>query len=212
MTLPQGTESRFAGALSLSKQARKLAHVCCFAFALALGHGCTHQVAFHPVEVPDLGGKSSRSVSLHIADSVRAGKHSFRSWGSGIANSWQVAYGERVEEYARAYLGAVFSQLRDASSADDRGESDWLIRIGEVDYNVEDQAAHIALSAQAVDKNGSVVVRRKYSSKGWSGQGAIRGGGGAFAQKAVTRSSTNEALDEIFRSFVTDLRNAGITR
>jgi len=72
---------------------------------------------------------------------------------------------------------------------------------------VKNQAAHVTIDVEAKGERNSTILSQQYSARGWSGSGAVFGGG-AFAQKGVTRSSTDQALKEIFLKLVDDLRTA----
>lgn len=167
---------------------------------------CTHVVGFHPVKPPEeVDGRTAASVRLYMAPDVRNATHSFRSFGSGIANKWVVDYGARLHEYAVTYLPAAFTDFRELDAPAEPVGREILLTIKNVEYVVQGQAAHISLDAEAVDARGSKLLTKHYSTRGWSGAGAVLGGG-AFAQKGVTRSSTDQALKEIFLGMIEDLR------
>jgi len=163
-----------------------------------------YTVGFHPVPPPALPDRIPVGVSLHVPEEVAQATYSFRAFGSGIANRWTVPYGARLQEFARAFLCAAASSCRDATSPDDVGENELLVRIERADYRVEGQAAHVRMRVDAVDGSGSAVLGKEYATRGLGGLGSVALGG-AFVQKSVTRSSTDAAFREIFVALVGDL-------
>jgi hypothetical protein len=169
---------------------------------------CTHVVGFHPVQKPpEIDSKTDASVSLYMKPELAGATHSFRAAGSGIANKWVVPYGARVREFAVEYLSAAFSDFKELSAPAKGSGSNADVEVTSVDYAVKGQAAHVAIDIQAIGATGEKILAEQYSTRGRSGHGVVFAGG-AFAQKGATRSSTDQALREIFLKFVEDLRAA----
>jgi hypothetical protein len=143
-------------------------------------------------------------VSLYAPAHVRDASHSFRAFSSGIANRWTVPYGARLVEFARTFLCASASGCRDASSPEDVEGEEVLVRLQGADYRVQGQAAHVTVRIDVVDATGSELLKKGYTARGGSGMSSVVWGG-VFAQKEVTRSSTDEALREVFTAVVSDL-------
>ena len=87
------------------------------------------------------------------------------------------------------------------------GRVEVLLTIKNVEYVVGGQAAHVSMDVEATDASGAAILTKHYSTRGWSGSGVVFAAG-AFAQKGVTRSSTDQALKEIFLTLIEDLRSA----
>ncbi len=170
--------------------------------------GCTHVVGFHPVKTPsEIDAKTGVGIRLYMAPELKSATHSFRAFGSGIANTWVVDYGARVHEFAVTYLPAAFEDFQEVDSPIEPKATEVLLTIVNVEYVVKGQAAHITMDVEATNASGTKILTQQYATRGWSGSGAVLGGG-AFAQKGVTRSSTDQALKEIFLTLIGDLLNA----
>lgn len=124
---------------------------------------------------------------------------------SGIANKWVVDYGARAHEFAVAYLSAAFRDFEEVSRPGT--DADANLEIEHLHYTVSGQAAHVTMDVEVVDKGGAKLLSEHYDTRGWRGTGAVFVGG-AFAQKGVTRSSTDQAFKEIFLKLIDDLRAA----
>lgn len=175
-----------------------------FALVTASGLGC-HTVGFNPVETPST--TVSANISLYCPTEIREATYSFRAFSSGIANRWTVPYGSRLVEFARAFLCTPSRPCRDAQTPDDINGSDILVRINGAEYSVANQAAHVRISIEVVDAAARRVLAKDYGATGPSTTGLVMGGG-AFTQKAGTRSSTDEAFQAVFVQFVADLDSA----
>lgn len=183
----------------------RLAVACAASFLL---FGCTHVVGFHPVKVPSkVQPKTAASVRLYMAPEIESATYSFRAARAGRANKWVVRYGARVHDFAVAYLGAAFTDFQEVSSPQVPAGPDVLVTIDNVDYYMSGQAAHVQMDVEVRDASGRVILSKHYATRGWSGYGVVLIGR-AWAEKGVTRSSTDEALKEIFSSLVKDLRGA----
>ena len=168
--------------------------------------GCVHQVGFHPVKpAAEISSQTQASVSLYIAPGIVSSVYSFRAAGSGLANKWVVDYGTRVRDYAVQYLSDAFGPINEVDGP--ASDSQANVSISEVTFSIRGQAANVTMSASATNEVGEQLLSERYQARGWSGAGAVFGGG-AFAQKGVTRSSTDQALKEIFLKLVDDLRMA----
>jgi len=164
-------------------------------------------VSFHPLPEPYMGEPIDASASLYVPEEISEATHSFRAFGSGIANRWTVLYGARLSDFAMQTLDAAFRDLRLAPSPEPSGGSDVFVRLVSASYDVSGQAALAGLELEAFDAAGAPILAERYDARGSAGFGAVTGGG-AFAQKGVVRSSTDEALRVIFGNLVTDLRTA----
>jgi len=168
--------------------------------------GCSHTVGFHPLTQapPELeASKTAASVRLYMSPELQAASNTFRA----VLNSWTIVYGERTHEFAVTYLEAAFTDFQEVMSPEKPDAPAVLVKIQSVEYLMEDQAAHIKVVVEASDGAGTSLLTKEYRADGWSGIGASMGGG-PFAQKGITRSSTDQALKEIFLNVVRDLRRA----
>ena len=177
-----------------------------FALVLVSAFGCAHTVGWDPIQYEKpLAREPEGKVSLYMAEGLKSAEHSFRAFGSGIANKWVVPYGERVHQFAESYLSETFRDYSEVKSPQvSRGT---LVNITAVKYTVSGQAARVTVSVEARDAAGKPLLSRSYSAEGPSGAGTILTGG-AFAQQGMIRRSTNRALHEIFQQLTADLRNA----
>jgi hypothetical protein len=171
---------------------------------LTLGlSACTHEVGFDAPELPEpLAGKSQARVSLFMPVELSEAQY---SPGSGIGDTWVVKYGERVREVASSYLSASFETFDEINRQPPNPRRELDIRIANLTYAIEDQAAKIGLQVEVTDLRGEIVLSKRYAAEGESGTAKIVFAG-RFGQKSATRKSTNQALDHIFLELVTDLR------
>jgi hypothetical protein len=177
------------------------------AFSLLLGlPACTHNVGFHPLQPPEeIVHKTDASVKLYMRPIIVEASHSFRSALSGIANKWVVDYGARAHEYAVQYLSAAFTDFEEV--AEPGSGADANLEIEHLYYTISGHAAHVTMDVEATDATGNELMSEHYQTRGWRGTGVVFLGG-AFAQKGVTRSTTDQAFREIFLQLVADLRSA----
>ncbi len=184
-------------------------HRIAFAIALLAVPGlsaCTHVVNFHPVKPPEeVVTQSDASVKLYMRPELIQSSHSFRSALSGIANKWVVNYGARAHEFAVKYLSAAFRDFEEVSEPGTGADAN--LEIEHLHYTVSGQAAHVTMDVEAMDATAAQLLSQHYAARGWRGTGVIFAGG-AFAQKGVTRSSTDQAFKEIFLKLIDDLRAA----
>ena len=166
--------------------------------------GC-HTVGFHPVDRPEVDSTIPARVGLYVEPEITGATYSFRSWASGIANRWTVPYGARLREYSVAYLAAAFQGFSELRTLEMVFDGDALVYIDRADYSVAAQAAHLTIGVEVRDGSGNELFRRDYSSRGWSGTGVVFAGG-VFAQKGVTRSSTNDVMKSVLLELIDDLR------
>ena len=182
---------------------RTLRRTVCAAFAF-LVVGCTHTVGFHPLPgaPPELtAGKTAAAVRLFMPVELQNATRSIRAQ----LNNWIVGYGARTHHFATTYLEAAFTDFQEVSSAAAPPTPGFLVNIQQVEYNVEDQAAHITMVVEVSDGSGANLLTKQYRADGWSGIGAAMGGG-VFAEKGIIRSSTDQALKEMFLTLIRDLR------
>ncbi|MEE8367599.1 MAG: hypothetical protein V3S30_04720 [Thermoanaerobaculia bacterium] len=177
------------------------------ALSLLLGlPACTHNVTFHPVKLPEENiRQTDESVKFYMRPELVEASHSFRSFLSGIANKWVVDYGARAHEFAVQYLSAAFTEFEEV--AEPGSGADANLEIEHLHYTVSGQAAHVTMDVTAKDSTGSELMSEHYQTRGWAGSGVLLATG-AFGQKGVTRSSTDQAFKEIFLKLIDDLRAA----
>jgi hypothetical protein len=177
------------------------------ALSLLLGlPACTHNVGFDPLQPPEeIVHKTDASVKLYMRPLIVEASHSFRSAMSGIANKWVVDYGARAHEYAVQYLSAAFTDFEEV--AEPGSGADANLEIEHLYYTISGHAAHVTMDVDATDATGNELMSQHYQTRGWRGTGVVFLGG-VFAQKGVTRSTTDQAFREIFLQLVTDLRSA----
>ena len=177
------------------------------ALSLLLGlPACTHNVGFDPLQPPEeIVHKTDASVKLYMRPLIVEASHSFRSAMSGIANKWVVDYGARAHEYAVQYLSAAFTDFEEV--AEPGSGADANLEIEHLYYTISGHAAHVTMDVEATDATGNELMSQHYQTRGWRGAGVVFLGG-VFAQKGVTRSTTDQAFREIFLQLVADLRSA----
>ncbi|MCH7644783.1 MAG: hypothetical protein IH974_08095 [Myxococcales bacterium] len=177
------------------------------ALSLLLGlPACTHNVTFHPVQPPAENiRQTDESVKLYMRPELVEASHSFRSALSGIANKWVVDYGARAHEFAVQYLSAAFTDFEEV--AEPGTGADANLEIEHLYYTVSGHAAHVTMDVTANDATGSELMSEHYQTRGWRGTGVVLLTG-AFGQKGVIRSSTDQAFKEIFLKIIDDLRAA----
>ena len=165
--------------------------------------GC-HTVGFYPVEVPPVAQPVQSSVGVQVSPEIASATYRFRSWMSGIANRWTVPYGPRSKEFAIKFLCAAFERCVESDGAGSKGSADTWVELTRVDYRVERHAAHMLIHARAIRGGSELLIDRDYQATGPSQMGAVFWGG-VFAEKAIIRSSTDDALRQIFSALVEDL-------
>ena len=184
-------------------------HRIAFAIALLAVPGlsaCTHVVNFKPVKPPEeVVTQSDASVKLYMRPELIQSSHSFRSMLSGIANKWAVNYGARAHEFAVEYLSAAFRDFEEVSEPGTGADAN--LEIKHLHYTVSGQAAHVTMDVEATDATAAKLLSEHYATRGWRGTGVVFVGG-VFAQKGVTRSSSDQAFKEIFLKLIDDLRAA----
>ena len=126
-----------------------------------------------------------------------------RAVSSGIANRWDVPVGKVTHDYAVSYLKGGFSGLTDLESLDKAESYDAVIKITDINYYMQGQAAHSDITIVALDRSGKKLVDKKYHADGPSGYGRVFAGG-AFAQKSAIRQSTHVVMENIFKEFMAD--------
>ena len=168
--------------------------------------GC-YTVGFDPVADPQFAEPPiPGSATLEADPTLSEASYSFRAFGSGIANKWTVPYGQQIVAYAQTYLASAFERFDEGGGASPSADN-VAVQLGAVDYTIENQTAIVSLDVTAKESSGRELVNKTYSARGDSGGGMVFLGG-AFAQKAATRNTTNQALTQIFDRLVDDLRDA----
>lgn len=165
--------------------------------------GCVHHVDFKTPEQYQHSSPLPLNVGFYMDKALLGQMYSSRSVGSGIANRWDVPVGRVTHDYAVSYLKGGFSGFTDLDSLDNAKVYDAIIRVTEINYHMQGQAAHSDITIAAYDRSGRRLVDKKYHSDGPSGFGRVFAGG-AFAQKSAIRQSTHVVMEKIFKDFMAD--------
>jgi len=167
--------------------------------------GCTYNVAFKKPDDFQYAEKIPIDVLFAMDQNARDLKYEGRAWSSGIANTWVVPVGETAHEYAISYLSGAFRSFKEIDPATKSSPAGFLIRLDEITYRMEGQAAHSTISASVVSPAAKEVLNKKYSEDGPSGFGRVLAAG-AFAQKSAIRQSTHVVFGNTFKKLVEDIR------
>jgi hypothetical protein len=168
--------------------------------------GCTHDVAFKKPDTFAYTEKVPLDVVFFMKKELREKTFEGRAWSSGIANKWVVPVGDAAHEYAVAYLSEAFQSFREVDSDSSIPQGNFLIRIDDIRYWMEGQAAHSAMWASVTSSAKAEVLKKEYSADGPSGYGRVLAAG-AFAQKSAIRQSTHVVFENIFKRLVDDIRD-----
>lgn len=170
-----------------------------------LAAGCAHQVAFQQPDTYQYSSAVPLKAAFYMDSSLKAKVYSSRSVMTGVANRWDTPVGDAVHKYATAYLKDGFADFSEIDTLSDQPDYDILIRITDIDYYMEGQAAHSNIRFAVESAGGSELFNNEYHADGPSGAGrAIMGG--AFAQKSAIRQSTHVVMETIFKNFMDDVR------
>lgn len=124
---------------------------------------------------------------------------------SGIANRWDVPIGDTVYSYSISYLKNGFVNFSEIEDMGKKSGFDIVIKVDDINYYMEGQAAHCDLSFIIENSSGKQVFNKKYHADGPSGYGRVFLAG-AFAQKSAIRQSTHVVLENILKDFMNDIR------
>jgi hypothetical protein len=164
------------------------------AIALAAGYwllsGCTYNVVLQPHPTTE-NTELPVSAEISIPEQTAQYHYDVSSATAGFANTFRIAVGPALVQYAEAFLRPVF-----------KDGDDIVIEIVIKGFDVHDFEAHI--DAQfIVTKDGFDVFDNVYHASG-QGYYARTLWGGAFAMKSSMRETTHEALASLFRQFLND--------
>ncbi|VAV82258.1 hypothetical protein MNBD_DELTA01-1276 [hydrothermal vent metagenome] len=165
--------------------------------------GCAHPVEFRTPVEESYNETLPCKAALHMDEDLQNKVYSSRSFGSGIANRWDVPIGKIVYDYADSNLKKGFDGFYKVDSLSGVKQGDIAINIADIDYYMKGQAAHANIVIDVNDSKGNKAFSKEYSSDGPSGFGRVMLGG-AFAQKSAIRQSTDVVLKDIFKSFMAD--------
>jgi len=166
---------------------------------------CTYNVAFNKPDQAAYGEKIPIDVAFGMSEKARNESYEGRAWSSGIANTWVVPVGDTTSQYAGAYLPGAFRKFIDLDSAAPTPPGFFLVRLEEINFRMEGQAAHTNIVAAVSNPSGKQVFRKNYPEDGPSGFGRVIAAG-AFTQKSAIRQSTHVVLENTFRKLVEDIR------
>ena len=139
-------------------------------------------------------------------ENLKAKMYSGRAASSGVANRWDVQVGDAVNKYAIAYLKNGFTSFNEINTLSAQSDHDILIKIVDINYYMQGQAAHSDLTFVVENMNGKELFNKEYHADGPSGYGRVLLAG-AFAQKSAIRQSTDAVMVNIFKSFMDDFRS-----
>lgn len=172
---------------------------------LSLTSGCAYNVAFKEIDTYQYETTIPLKTALYMNETLKGKMYSGRAWSSGIANRWDVPVGDAVHKYAVAYLTKGFASFSEIDSLKEKTAYDLLVKVDEINYYMEGQAAHCDLTFVIENSSGKVVFRKTYHADGPSGYGRVFAAG-AFAQKSAIRQSTHVVMENIFKNFMDDVR------
>ncbi len=170
---------------------------------IAIVAGCAHPVDFKTPAAESYSETLPCKAALHMDGDLKNKVYSSRSFGSGIANRWDVPIGKIVYDYADSYLSKGFDGFYKVDSPSGVNKGDVLIDIADIDYYMKGQAAHASIDIDVNNSKGNKTFNKEYQVDGPSGYGRVMLGG-AFAQKSAIRQSTDVVLKDIFKSFMAD--------
>lgn len=167
--------------------------------------GCAYNVAFKTPDSYQYETTVPLKAGFYMDKTLRSKVYSGRAFGSGIANRWDVPIGDAVHMYAISYLQNGFAGFYEIESLTDKPMCDVLVKIPDINYYMEGQAAHCDLAFVVENSSGKQVFDKSYHADGPSGWGRVFAAG-AFAQKSAIRQSTHVVFENIFTSFMNDIR------
>lgn len=167
--------------------------------------GCAHHVAFKQPDTYQYSSAVPLKAAFYMDSSLKAKVYSSRSIMTGAANRWDTPVGDAVHKYATAYLQNGFADFSEIDTLSDQPDYDILIRIADINYYMEGQAAHSDIRFVVESSGGAELFNNQYHADGPSGAGRALMGG-AFAQKSAIRQSTHVVMETIFKNFMDDVR------
>lgn len=169
--------------------------------------GCAYNVAFKTPDTYQYQATVPLKAGFSMDKSLKDMVYSGRAFSSGIANRWDVPVGDIVHSYAIAYLKNGFAGFGEIATVADKSTYDVIIKINDINYFMEGQAAHCDLNFVVENATGKQVFSKKYHVDGPSGYGRVIAAG-AFAQKSAIRQSTHVVLENIFTDFMNDVHTS----
>jgi hypothetical protein len=167
--------------------------------------GCAHHVGFQSPNAYQYESVIPLKAAFYMEKSLRSKMYYGRAASSGIANRWDVPVGDAVHEYALSYLKNGFAAFSEVENGDIQSGYNILIRLTDINYYMEGQAAHCDLTFIIDNSSDKQVFTRSYHADGPSGFGRVFWGG-AFAQKSAIRQSTHVVLETIFKNLMNDIQ------
>ena len=176
------------------------------AIVLAMfAQGCTYNVAFSKPDTVAYNEKIPIDVAFAMSVKAKSLTYEGRAMSSGIANTWVVPVGDTTHQYAVAYLSSAFRSFTEIDPEGPVSPEKFLLRLDDLVYRMEGQAAHTTISTVVVSPGGKEVLKKSYSEDGPSGYGRVLMGG-AFGQKSAIRQSTHVVLENTFKRLIEDIR------
>lgn len=178
--------------------------------------GCAHNVSDtypeyvekHEGDTPLPSDRSSyptieREASYKLTEATQDHSYRFRSWASGVANSWVVKFGPMLKAHLESKdIQEAFTRID--QSTKEMVDEDIFIVFDLKKYKVSDLNAHIDMKITAYD-DGKKIIDKTYSADGKGQFGKVTWGG-AFAMQNAIHQSTLYAVNEILFSFLKDLK------
>jgi len=164
-----------------------------FMLALLVGGvtGC-YTVRLDPI-APVATERLALAATVDVPPATANATYDVHSAMAGGANTWTLAIGAAIVQYAQAYLGDAFQRGDEAT-----------IRVELTGFTVHDFEAHADMRFTVL-RGGRTVVEKTYQCQG-EGYAARVVWGGAFAMKSSMRKTTDEALRDCFKRFLADAR------
>lgn len=167
--------------------------------------GCAHRVEFRSPDMHRYEKPVPLGAIFYMDQTMKDQTWSGRAFSSGIANRWDVPIGRVVGQYANTYLRRGFKDFNEIESLPATPTYDILIKVHELYYYMEDQAAHCDIAFSIENPFGDRLFIKKYHADGPSEFGGVVWGG-VFVQKSAIRQSTHVALETIFMGLLADIQ------
>jgi len=167
--------------------------------------GCAYSVAFQKPDAYKYDTTISLNTAFYMDKAMKGEMYYGRAAMSGIANRWDVPIGDTVHSYSISYLKNGFVNFSEIEDMGKKSGFDIVIKVDDINYYMEGQAAHCDLSFIIENSSGKQVFNKKYHADGPSGYGRVFLAG-AFAQKSAIRQSTHVVLENILKDFMNDVR------
>ncbi|OHB48278.1 MAG: hypothetical protein A2099_06820 [Planctomycetes bacterium GWF2_39_10] len=167
--------------------------------------GCAHNVAFQKPDAYKYETAIPLKAGFYMDKILKEKIYSGRAFSSGIENRWDVPIGDTIHTYAVSYLKNGFVDFSEIEDMSIKQNCDVVIKVDDINYYMEDQAAHCDVSFVIENISGKQVFNKKYHADGPSGYVNVILAG-PFAQKSAIRQSTHVVLENIFKDFMNDVR------